>query len=254
VNREADYLSELNSTPDQVTFLREHSRLPGPRANLELMQAAADGADERSFREWIALGSGDDPTDEFLAVCGLVGLGRLLAEGRRDLVGELYAYASDSRWRVREAVTMALQRVGDADIDRLFRIVGSWAEDRPYVQRAAIAAASEPRLLRTGKASRAAVDLVDQVTANLEGMPERRSDEFRTLRKALAYCWSVVVVANPAYGMPRMERWIDSTDPDVRWIVRENLKKARLARLDSAWVAKLKSELPPARANPGRQR
>ena len=114
MNREADYLSELNSTPDQVTFLREHSRLPGPRANLELMQAAADGADERSFREWIALGSGDDPTDEFLAVCGLVGLGRLLAEGRRDLVGELYAYASDSRWRVREAVTMALQRVGDA--------------------------------------------------------------------------------------------------------------------------------------------
>ena len=29
-------------------------------------------------------GSGDDPTDEFLVVCGVVGLGRLVAEGRTD--------------------------------------------------------------------------------------------------------------------------------------------------------------------------
>ena len=138
---------------------------------------------------------------------------------------------------------MALQRVGDADADLLFQIARGWAGDRAYVQRAAIAAVSEPRLLKTIESSRSAVDLVDLVTANLERMPDRRTDEFRTLRQALAYCWSVVVAGNPSYGRPLMERWIGSNDPDVRWLLRENLKKARLVRLDPAWVKKLSDEL-----------
>lgn len=244
MGRQDDYVSELQRISDRVTFLRAHSGLPGPRGNLELMQAAADVGEEPSFREWITLGSGDHPTDEFLAMCGIVGLGRLVGEGRLDLVDELHHHASDPRWRVREAVAMALQRVGDADIELLFRIVRGWTEDRAYVQRSAIAAVAEPRLLKTDEAGRAAVDLVDQVTANLERMPDRRSDEFRTLRQGLAYCWSVVVAGNPAYGWPHFEHWARSSDPDVRWVLRENLKKARLARLDPARVDRLKKKLP----------
>ena len=34
-----------------------------------------------------------------------------------------------------------------------------------------------------------------------------------------------------------MEQWLIQTDKDVRWIMRENLKKARLARMDSVWVS-----------------
>ncbi|OFW59267.1 MAG: hypothetical protein A2133_04910 [Actinobacteria bacterium RBG_16_64_13] len=243
MGRQDDYRGELKRVSDKVTFLRTHSGLPGPRGNLELMQAAADVGDEPSYREWIAVGSGDQPTDEFVAMCGIVGLGRLAAEGRVDLVDELHAHAPDPRWRVREAVAMALQRVGDADTDLLFRIVRGWTGDRAYVQRAAIAAVSEPRLLKTREASHAAVDVIDQVTANLEGMPVRRTDEFRTLRQALAYCWSVVVASDPTYGLPRMERWVGSSDPDVRWLLRENLKKARLEKLDPAWVGRLRDQL-----------
>jgi hypothetical protein len=44
-----------------------------------------------------------------------------------------------------------------------------------------------------GWRSAAAVDLLDRVTANLVALEDRRADEFRTLRQALAYCWSVVV-------------------------------------------------------------
>lgn len=243
MSRRDDYASELKKASDQVTFLREHSGLPGPRGNLELMQAAADIGDEPSFQKWITVGSGGQATDEFLAMCGIVGFGRLVVEGRRDLVAELYAHASDPRWRVREAVAMALQRVGDSDTRVLFQIVRGWAEDRAYVQRAAIASVSEPRLLKTVEAGRAAVDLVDRVTSLLEGASERRSDEFRVVRQALAYCWSVVVVSNPEYGRTRMERWVRSRDPDVRWILRENLKKARLISLDPAWVGRLRNEL-----------
>jgi hypothetical protein len=57
------------------------------------------------------------------------------------------------------------------------------------------------------------------------------------LRKGLAYCWSVTVVACPDVGKPAFAKWLPSPDPDIRWILRENLGKARLVRMDRAWVA-----------------
>ena len=199
------------------------------------------------MREWIAAGSGDDPTDEFLVVCGVVGLGRLVAEGRMDLVNELRAHASDLRWRVREGVAMALQRVGDSDVDRLFDIVEPWVDGRPYVQRAAVAAVAEPRLLKTSGAAARAIEILDRATANLAAVEERRCDEFKTLRQALAYSWSVVVAADLARGKPRLELWARSPDRDVRWLVRENLTKARLLRADPGWVESLRHSLGEAR-------
>ncbi len=238
-----DYAAELGNISHKIAFLRQHSGLPGPRGNLELVQAAADVGREPEFREWIAVGSGDEPTDEFLVVCGVVGLGRLAAEGRTELVEELRTHACDRRWRVREGVAMALQRVGDADVSRLLGIVAGWVDDRPYVQRAAVAAVAEPRLLKTGEAASTALEIVDRVTAHLEAAGDRRCDESRTLRQALGYCWSVVVAADPEHGKPRMESWARSSDADVRWVVKENLKKARLIRLDPAWVAALRDSV-----------
>jgi hypothetical protein len=51
------------------------------------------------------------------------------------------------------------------------------------------------------------------------------------LRQALGYCWSVAIVGAPEVGMPMFEKWMRSEDPDVRWIVRENLKKDRLRKI-----------------------
>ncbi len=245
MSRHDQYVAELAGASERIPFLRQHSGLPGPRGNLELVQAAADVGEESDFREWIVSGSGDAPTDEFLVVCGLVGLGRLAAEGRSAIIDELRTYAADPRWRVREGVAMALQRVGDADMGRLLAITVDWIDDRPYVQRAAVAAIAEPRLLKDGSAASTAVDVVDRVTEEfaVQALEDRRSDEFRTLRQALAYCWSVIVVAAPERGKSRMEYWAQSADPDVRWVIRENLKKTRLLRLDPAWVNSLRSRL-----------
>jgi len=33
-----------------------------------------------------------------------------------------------------------------------------------------------------------------------------------------------------------MEAWIGSQDPDIRWIMKQNLKKKRLSRMDKNWV------------------
>jgi hypothetical protein len=56
-------------------------------------------------------------------------------------------------------------------------------------------------------------------------------DDVWSLRQALAYCWSVAVAAHPVAGLPRFKALKSSDDVDVRWIVRENEKLARLAKL-----------------------
>lgn len=53
----------------------------------------------------------------------------------------------------------------------------------------------------------------------------------------------VAVAAAPAPGMAHLERWAASRDKDVRWILRGNLKKARLARVDPAGAARLAAML-----------
>ena len=61
---------------------------------------------------------------------------------------------------------------------------------------------------------------------------------FDVLKKGLAYCWSVAVVACPQKGKKLMEKWIQNKDKNIVWILRENLKKNRLMKMDKEWVQK----------------
>ncbi|WP_454857988.1 HEAT repeat domain-containing protein [Promicromonospora soli] len=208
-------------------YLRENSGLPGPRGNIELAQAVADEGNLATFDRMI------ETDDEYLVFCGVIGLGRLLADGM-DVLSRLRGHAVDARWRVREAVAMALQRLGDADLPRMLTTVTAWVDDpHPLVRRAAAAAVCEPRLLTTGPAAACAIEVCSRATEGLARLPSdrRRDPGVRSLRQALGYCWSVAVAADPVAGLPRFLALGDSTDRDVAWIVRENGKKARLARL-----------------------
>jgi hypothetical protein len=166
----------------------------------------------------------------------VVGLGQLLADGA-DTESRLREHAADARWRVREAVAIALQRLGDTDMERLLVIVDRWAaDDHPLVQRAAVAAICEPRLLRDPEPAGHAIAVCDKVTAALLARPvaERKGADCRTLRKALGYCWSVAVAAEPGPGLAVFRGLEAYDDPDAVWITRENLKKTRLKRVLSS--------------------
>ena len=65
------YRAELKKLKDWEPYLKKHSGLPGPRANLELVAAVAEEADPD--RLWRLSAS----RDEFLALCGTAGLGRV---------------------------------------------------------------------------------------------------------------------------------------------------------------------------------
>ena len=93
---------------------------------------------------------------------------------------------------------------------------------------------AEPRLVRREPAARRALGILDRITALLTAVParDRRHGDARVLRQALGYCWSVALVGAPADGFDALDRWAASGDADAAWIVRENLKKARLVRAD----------------------
>lgn len=234
-----DYREILKKLGDWDDYLRAESNLPGPRGNLELAHAAADLGDRECFEHFLTFDAERAPVntpDEFLAFCGVEGLGRLIAEGQTNLWPTLRARVSDPRWRIREGVAMALQRVGQVDMDLLLDKLEGWANGNWLEMRAAAAGLAEPALLQEEKHILRALEILDNITSAVASAQDRDED-FKILRQGLGYCWSVIVAALPTSGKRVMERWLSNTDKDVRWIMKENLKKKRLVRMDQAWVA-----------------
>ncbi len=234
------YRQILHSQPDWNAYLLANCGLPGPRANLELAWAVALEGHPSLFYQYLDFTPSLAPTNspqEFLAFCGVLGLGQMLANGKNAVLPELRGLASDPRWRIREAVAMALQSFGRVDMPALISEMKLWSEGSLLERRAAAAGLCEPSLLTNSQEARAVLSILNRITVTLITENDRRCDEFKSLRKALGYCWSVAVVALPETGKTLMENWFDCEDKDIRWIMRQNLQKKRLQKLDSEWVA-----------------
>jgi hypothetical protein len=241
-----EYRTKLRELPEWDAYLLKESGLPGPRGNIELAQVVADEGTLYLFQRYTTNTADIAPVNsphEFLAFCGVVGLGRLLAEGDSNKLKTLRRFASDPRWRIREAVAMALQRLGEVNMEQLIAAMGEWSQGTALEQRAASAALCEPRLLGSLQVAHKVLGILDQITTSIKQVEDRRSDAFLALRKGLGYCWSVAVVALPQEGKTLMEKWFQTTDRDIRWIMKENLKKERLVRMDADWVNKFRNEI-----------
>ncbi|MFZ5516700.1 MAG: hypothetical protein ACOY90_08685 [Candidatus Zhuqueibacterota bacterium] len=234
------YREKLATLQHWDEFLLRESGLPGPRGNIELGQAVADLGDEALFLRYLTYTVDKAPInspEEFLAFCGVLGLGKLLANGRLDVLPRLRLAASDPRWRTREGVAMALQRFGDVHLSDLIDEMERWCAGNLLEQRAAAAAVCEPRFLKDASSTVRVLDILDRITESfLHSNADRKSPEFQALRKGMGYCWSVAVAALPSEGKKRMERWFRSDNPDILRVMRENLKKNRLERADAEWV------------------
>jgi hypothetical protein len=240
------YRETLKSLDDWVPYLLQESGLPGPRGNLELAHAAAQAGSREQFETFLSVPLEQAPTNdphEFLVFCGVLGLGKLASEGDHAQIARLRSYASDPRWRIREGVATALQLVGDTNMPLLLREMSIWGTGNWLEKRAAAAALAEPRLLKQADAAREALRILDSITLSMAEAKNRSSEEFKTLRQGMGYCWSVLVAALPADGKKLMEKWLASEDKDIRWLMRENLKKNRLLKADPLWVADWQAKL-----------
>jgi hypothetical protein len=234
----------LRATADLRAYLLAGSNLPGPRAHLELLDAAGDVLDRDTALSFAGLTPDEAPSGtalEFLPCCGVVAVGRLVTEGDVALVPLLRVAAGDPRWRVRESVAIALQRWGDADVTAMTAAIEGWPAGTLFEARAAVAAICEPRLLRAAAAVGAALRILDGATRSLAAATRPRGEPGRVLGAALGYGWSVAIAASPAAVLPAFERWAAVDDPDVRRLVRENLTKARFARAAPDAVERLRA-------------
>lgn len=232
------------AAPEPEAYLRAHSGLPGPRANLELLDVASAACDRERLERWASLDPAAAPVNTpevFLACVGIVGLGRLVAAGDRSLLPALRRSSNDPRWRIRESVAIGLQAWGDVDREALVDEMERWVAGSPLEGRAAMAALCEPRLLRDRRTISRTIAILDRLTTSVRDSAGANAADVRVLRQALGYGWSVAVAADVEIGLASFERWVADPSPDVRWIVRQNLAKARLARVAPDWVERARA-------------
>lgn len=248
---------------DLLAFLVAESRLPGLRANLELAAAFAGTvrefavADRDDLRllwnlcvELAHVAPEDAPSDdphEFLGFCGVRGIGAI-GSASPACVGaalEHLAEASlDPRWQIREAVAMGLQDLLSRQRDTVVTELEVWVEGGSWLaMRAAIAGIAEPDLLGEPDLAAAALRFHRKILIRIYTAEERRSEAFRALRKSLGYTLSVVIAALPTPGFEYLRQLATLDDQDIRWIVRENLKKNRLEKRYPETVQHIRAQM-----------
>ena len=236
MGRVEQYRAELRRLTEWEAYLKKNSGLPGPRANLELVEAVGEEADAE--RLWRLSAS----SDEFLALCGTAGLGHIAVSDPVPVISWLRELAGDPRWRVREGVAIALQHLGTYSMPRLLAEMEKWSTEGPYLQRAAAAGLCEPGLLKEPEHVVRVLKILDRMTKSLAATSARQTEGFRVLKQALGYSWSVAAAALPERGRPLMEKWLRSADKDVAWVMQENLTKGRITALGPSWVARWRSK------------
>jgi hypothetical protein len=239
------YRQTLKKLDDWIPFLLKESGLPGPRGNLELAHAVAEEGSAAQFEKLLSFPAKENTPEVFLVFCGVVGLGKLAA-GETALFDRLRGYASDTRWRIREAVATGLQLAGDQDMELLLKEMQIWSKGNWSEKRAAAAALAEPRSLKAPGHVKKVLQILDRITASMESADHPKDEAFNVLRQAMGYCWSVAVAALPERGKAMIEKWLNSENKDIRWMMKENLKKNRLVRMDANWVKTCNSRLEPA--------
>jgi hypothetical protein len=230
-----------------------HSALPGPRLDLRLVDRFAravgdlvrDGTADLDRLEglldgWAATSDVEAPVTEPTVVlpCAAVAaygeVGAVWPAWWPDEMRKLRRAAGDRRWRVREIVAVALQRLLAADGERTSAELLAWAaDDDPLVVRAAVAATADPPLLRRPELHEAFTAIQRRAVATFHAIAadRRRDDTTRVLRQALGFTLGVVAVGtNDAAVLVETATLAASGDADLAWVVRRNLAAARLVR------------------------
>jgi hypothetical protein len=238
-----------------ASFLLEHSKLPGPRANLELGADVARLARERGagssflaiFESWLTGTLPDHPAAEYLPFCAVQGLGGLyLGSSPADqqrIAALLRKSANSTNWRLREGVTLGLQFIGEEDSDAMMAILRDWLPDATSLElRPVIATIAHPPILsRRPDIANEGIDIAGEIFARIQTIDasSRKQESFKVLAKGMGFAVSVIVAAAPERGFAMMRRFATSGDADINRILKENVGKSRLTKRFSVGVAEV---------------
>ncbi|HEY43035.1 MAG TPA: hypothetical protein G4O11_03535 [Anaerolineae bacterium] len=255
-----DQFVETGSSGELADYVISNSNLPGPRANLELADAFSDAlreyAQEESQKCWALCmrmieTTAEEATvntpQEFVPFCGAVGIGSIGSTQPAffdHAIVTLRGLAKDSRWRMREAVRMGLQRLAATRARDTLMVIEDWIGEGDWLEmRAVVATIAEPSLLQDEEMATRALELHRKIFDRMLAARGRKTEQFLVMRKALGYTLSVVVHAIPREGFEFMAQLLASQDEDVKWILKQNVKKKRLERNFPSEVAEIKKLL-----------
>jgi 3-methyladenine DNA glycosylase AlkC len=241
-------------------YLLANSNLPGRRANLELAWAFGVVIGKRlngdSAILWqlchdlTKITDAEAPVNapgEFLPFCGAVGLGVIGSIDREYYqlaISRLRILASDPRWRMREAVCFGLQRLLANRSEETLNELEKWAAHGNWLEvRSVAAAVAEPELLKNEEILAKAIKLHEVIFNRIVEGTDRKGEGFKVLRKALGYTLSVVVREVPGEGFHFMEQLVATRDKDIVWIVKQNLRKKRLAENFPEEIAEIRRRI-----------
>ena len=226
-----------------IDYLNENSRLPGPRANLELLYQFIDNATDAeiehcmSFADRVTLNS----PNEFVLLCGVAASIKRIAMLHRTVDVDLSNYTNHESWRVRESVCIGFQRAKPYLMpEEMMKNLISLKHGTALDKRAYFATLCDPILMNDYiRPTEVLSDLLD-ITLDCFNNNDKLDSELAALRKALGYCWSVTICAVETLGKQTFEKLLNYTESKhILWIVKENLKKNRLIKLDKKWVNSL---------------
>ena len=227
-----------------IDYLKENSCLPGPRANLELLYQFISNATEQEIANCLACADNvtlNSPI-EFVLMCGVAAWIKQAALMHGSVDIDLFKFANHDSWRVRESVCIGFQRSKDylSPVEMLNNLSvlkrGTLLEKRAY-----IATLCDPILLTNYIQPLVVIEDLRIITLECFMTNEKLFEDLRVLRKSLGYCWSVAICEDELNGKQVFEQLLAYKDSKhIKWILKENLKKNRLEKLDSKWLERMK--------------
>ena len=227
-----------------IKYLLENSHLPGPRGNLELLYDFAADCSLELVEECLTYIKEEtvNSPEECVGMCGILGFSLLNKNDLPMVFKFLRPYSSHSSWRIRESVAIAIQELASGGLAEILTELKAFVEGNAFEMRAVVAGLCEPKLLNNRRYNSEILKILLEISETLN-----QSDKFtaaeESLRKALGYGWSVVIAKSPDQGKEYFEKLLGFKSKHINWVIKENLKKNRLIKMDPGWVKKIEEKL-----------
>jgi hypothetical protein len=229
--------------------------LPGPRANEGVIQAfaaecvARGKAVDTLVAKMATLDVDTAPGAskyEIVPMCGVAGLGARASTDPAAMraLATLHDCAEDLRYRVRERVSEALARIGEARGEPLVHDLASWM-DGFFHAALVLEALSDAKWLARIATPEAVIERLDEAFTLARDAPRAaaRYPGYKALLEALA---KAPAEAAARFGVPvfdLLERWSAVKDPVLREIVEKSASAPRLAGRYADAVARVRAAL-----------
>ncbi|MBN1638134.1 MAG: hypothetical protein JW866_04150 [Ignavibacteriales bacterium] len=222
-----------------IQYLLKNSNLPGPRGNLKLLYDFSKNAKEEIIEKCLDYINPDvkNSPEEFVAMCGVLSYSIRNKNNVKEVIPFLKITANHGSWRIREAVAMAIQEIFKVNMKESIQELKGLSGGSELEKRAVVAGLCEPKLLNDKDVNKDILNILLNITKSFSH-DNILNKEDESLRKTLGYGWSVVVSKEQEEGKKRFEELFNFKGKHINWIIRENLKKSRMKKMDSEWVEK----------------